>query len=172
MQITNPYIALNTETYINIRQQELATCKKIGYELYCEELFVVRHKTRYSCKSAINFDLDKEIIKHKCEFKFYYNKTDVTSTVLNGGNEILLANWPDDKHIICAINNDIPIKILTYLYVLVNRSVLCNCDIKAGSNFLLESLATCNNADTCLIMYFTVNTAFVNYIDQLTSQKC
>ena len=48
--------------YINIRQQELVTCKKIGYEFYCEDLFVVRHKSRYSCKSAIYFDLDKEII--------------------------------------------------------------------------------------------------------------
>ena len=41
LQITKPYIALNTETYINIRQQELATCKKMGYEFYCEELFVL-----------------------------------------------------------------------------------------------------------------------------------
>ena len=39
LQITKPYIALNTETYINIIQQELVTCKEIGYEFYCEELF-------------------------------------------------------------------------------------------------------------------------------------
>ena len=89
--------------YINIRQQELVTCKKIGNELHCEELFVVRHKSRYSCESAISFDLDKEIIKQNCEFKFYYDKTDVTPTVLNGGNEIILANLPDDKHINCTI---------------------------------------------------------------------
>ena len=63
-----------TQMYISIRQQELATYKKIGYEFYCEELFVIRHKSRYSCKSAIYFDLDKEIIKQNCEFKFYYNK--------------------------------------------------------------------------------------------------
>ena len=25
--------------------------------------------------------------------------------------KLILANWPDDKHIICTINNDIPIKI-------------------------------------------------------------
>ena len=43
--IKKPYLALNLETYINIHQQELATCKKIGYEFYCEELFVVRHKS-------------------------------------------------------------------------------------------------------------------------------
>ena len=48
LQITKPYIALNTETYMNIKQQELVTCKKIGYEFYCEEPFVVRDKSRYS----------------------------------------------------------------------------------------------------------------------------
>ena len=53
LQITKPYITLNTETYINIRQQELVTCKKIGFEFYCKELFVVRHKSRYSCERTI-----------------------------------------------------------------------------------------------------------------------
>ena len=39
LQIKKPYIALNSETYISLRQQELRTCKRIGYEFYCEELF-------------------------------------------------------------------------------------------------------------------------------------
>ena len=170
--ITKLYIALNTETYINIRQQELATWKKIRYEFYCEAFFVVRHKSRYSCKSTIYFYLDKEIIKQNCEFRFHYNKTDVVPTVLNRGNEIILENWPNDKHIICTINSDIPIKILSHPYILVNRSVLCNCGIEAENNFLLESLAACHDANSNLVIYFTVNTAFVYYIDQLTSQKC
>ena len=142
------------------------TYKKIRYEFYCEELFVDRHKSRYSCKSAIYSDFDKEIIKQNCEFRFYYNKTDVVPTVLDRGNEIILANWPHDKHIICTINNDILIKIPSHLYVLVNRSVLCNCDIKLEKNFLLISLAACHDANSNLVMYFTMNTAFVNYIDQ------
>ena len=142
------------------------TCKKIGYEFYCKEPFVVRHKSRYSCKSAIYFDLDKEIINQNCEFRFYYNKTDVIPTVLDGGNETILPNLSDDKHIICTINNDTLIKILSHLYVLVNRSVFCNCVIEVENNFLLESLATCNDDNSNLMMYFTVNAAFVNYIDQ------
>ena len=73
------------------------------------------------------------------------------------------ANWPDDKHIICTINNDI---IPSHPYVLVNKSVLCNCNINAENNFLLEHLATCHDTDTNLVMYFTVNTAFINYIEQ------
>ena len=32
LQIDRPYIALNSETYICIRQQELRICKRMGYE--------------------------------------------------------------------------------------------------------------------------------------------
>ena len=87
-------------------------------------------------------------------------------TVCNGGNEIILANWPHDKHIICTIKNDITIKIPSHPYVVVNRSVCCNYGIEVENNFLLESLAAGQNANSSLVMYFTVNTAFVNYIDQ------
>ena len=96
LQIDRPYIALNSETYITIRQQELRTCKRIGYEFYCEGLFVVTHKSKYSCKSAIYFDLDPDVIKDSCKIAFYYNRTDITPTVLNGENEVILANWPND----------------------------------------------------------------------------
>ena len=169
LQVDKPYIALNSETYISVRQQELRTCQRIGYKLYCEELFAVKHKSKYSCESMICLDLDPEIIKEDCKFTFYYNKTDIIATVLDGGNEIILANWPNDEHIIYSINNDIPVKIPSYPYVLVNRNVLCNCSIEAENNFLLQSLAACLDSISKLIMYFTVNTAFVNYLDQIGS---
>ena len=111
LHINKPYIALNTETYITLAQQELRSCKKLGNEFYCEELFIVKHKSSYSCESAIYFNLTTDIIRKNCNFDFYYNKTDVTPTVLDGGNEIILANCLNDKHIICNINNDIPVKI-------------------------------------------------------------
>ena len=135
LKIKKPFIALNSETYTNIQQQELATCNRIGYEFYCEALLVVRHKSIHSCESAIYVDLDTEVIKHNCDFVFYFNKSDITLTVLDGGNEIILAFWPDNKHIICTINNDFLIAIPSHPYVLVNRSVLCNCGIEAENNF-------------------------------------
>ena len=92
LQVNKPYIVLNSETYISIRQQELRTCKRIGYEFYCKEHFVVKHKSRYSCESVIYFNLNAKTIKENCKFKFYYNKTDIPPTVLDGGNEIILAN--------------------------------------------------------------------------------
>ena len=69
----------------------------------------------------------------------------------------------ENKHIACNINNDIPVKILSFPYILVNRSVLCNCRIVAENNFLLESLAACHNVESKLM-----NIAFVNYLDNLT----
>ena len=166
LRIKKPYIALNSETYINIQQQELATCKRVEYKFYCEELFVLRHKTILSCDSTIYFDLDTEIIKCNCDFLFYFNKSDITLTVLDGGNKIFLANWPSDKHIICSINNDIPIEIASHPYVLVNRNVLCNCGIETENNYLLKSLAACHDSNSKLIMYFTVNNAFTNYLNE------
>ena len=41
--------------------EELRTCKKIGYEYYCEELFVVKSKSKNSCTSALNFQINKYI---------------------------------------------------------------------------------------------------------------
>ena len=86
--------------------------------------------------------------------------------MLDGGNEIILENWPNDKHIICTINNDLPIKIPSHPYILVNRSVFCNCGIGAENNFLLESLAKCHDSNAKLIMYFIVNSAFTNYSNE------
>ena len=48
---------------------------------------------------------------------------------------------------------------------MVNRNVLCNCGVEAENHFLLKSLAACDNANSKLTMYFTVNTALVNYLD-------
>ena len=114
----------------------------------------------------IYFNLNSETIKENCKFKLYYNKTDIIPTVLDGGNEIILANWPNDKYIICNINNDLPIKKPSHPYVLVNGSVLCNYAVEAENNFLLKSLATCKDTNSKLTMYFMVNTAFVNYLDK------
>ena len=137
----------------------------IGNEFYCEELFIVKHKSSYSCESAIYFNLTTDIIRNNCNFDFYYNKTDVTPTVLDGGDEIILANWPNDKHIICNINSDIPVKIPSHPYVLENRSILCNCGIEADNHHLLESLAAYDKKHTKLTMYFTINLAFTNYLN-------
>ena len=84
LKIEKPYIALKEETYIMLHSQELKMCKIIRYEYYCEELFVIKSKMRYSCASGIYFNLESDVIKANCEFQYYYNKTDIKPTVLDG----------------------------------------------------------------------------------------
>ena len=86
-------------------------------------------------------------------------------TVLDGEDEIILANRHNDKQIICNINNNIQVKIPSHPYVLVNRSILCNCGIDVDNHHLLESIASSDKKITQLIMYFTINLVFTNYLD-------
>ena len=106
-----------------------------------------------------------DIIRNNCHFDFHFNNTEITPAVLDGGDEIILANWPNGKHLICNINNDIPVKIPSHPYVLVNRSILCNCGIEADNHHSLESITPCNKRITKLTMYFTINLVFTNYLD-------
>ena len=48
LQVDRPYIALDSEAYISLRHQKLRMYKNIGYEFYCEELFVVKHRSKCS----------------------------------------------------------------------------------------------------------------------------
>ena len=118
-----------------MQPQELFTCKEIGCEYYCEELFVVKLKSKYRCESVIYFNLSSNIITENCNFAYYFMKTDIKPTVLDGRSEIILANWPNDKHVVCNVNNDIPVKKSSFIYVLVNRSVIFNSGTEAENIF-------------------------------------
>ena len=81
----------------------------------------MKTKSKYSCENTMDFNLNAKTIEENCNFRHYYNKTDITPSVLDRGDEIILENWPNDKHILCNISNDIPIKISSHQYVLVNK---------------------------------------------------
>ena len=51
--IEKPYIAAGKDYYIQLCMTELAVCKNIWYIYYCEELFVVKHKSKHSYMSAL-----------------------------------------------------------------------------------------------------------------------
>ena len=126
------------------------------YEKFIHQLQMYANIIRALSKGYLPISL---LPQHNC----------IKPAVCNGGNEIILTNWPNNKHIECNINNYIPVKIPSFPYVLVNRSVLCNCKIEAENHFLLESLVACHIAESELLMYFMVNTAFVSYLDNLTN---
>ena len=93
VQVTKPYIVVGTEYYIELRMTEMIMCRSIRFNYYCEELFVVKHKSAYGCSSTIFYDMGAKRVTEACEFKYMYNAT-VAPTILDGGKELLLANFP------------------------------------------------------------------------------
>ena len=57
VQVKKPYIAVGSEYYIELRMTEMIMCRSIRFTYYCEELFVVRHKSAYGCAGAIFYDM-------------------------------------------------------------------------------------------------------------------
>ena len=112
LPMDRPYITLNFE-----KHQKLRTCKNIGYEFYCKELFVVKHKSKYNCENVIFFDLGSEIIKENCNLHIMLTKLTSNQQHLMVEIRFILVNWPNNKHIPCNINNDIPVKISSLPYV-------------------------------------------------------
>ena len=81
VQIQKPYLATNQNYYIQMRIQELRMCKSIRYEYYCEELFLVKHRTTPSCEATLFYSDHKEAIIQQCQFKYWQHKS-VTPSVL------------------------------------------------------------------------------------------
>ena len=52
-------------------------------------------------------------------------------------------------------------------YVLVNRSILCNCHMESGLTYLLKSIAFCETASADYTMSFALNLAFLHMIQDL-----
>ena len=92
--------------------------------------------------------------------------------MLDGGFQIILANWPNYKQIMCLHNTNILINIPGHPYILMNRSIFCNSDVEEESNFLLESLAACKGSETKtdLEMHFTINLAFMTYFNDIIEE--
>ena len=162
VRYSKPYIAINKDYYIQLRIQEIRMCKQIRHTYYCEELFLVKHKSKHSCESAIFYKLSKEVVYSVCTFDYYYNTT-VIPSVLDGGTHILLANMLSRKRLVCSQDLHMAQPVPSYPYVLVNRSLLCNCHLESGLTYLLESVGSCTPKSN-FIMYFTINSAFNHFM--------
>ena len=166
VKTSKPYIAFNNDYYIQLCIPELHMCKQIWHTYYCEELFLVKHKSKHSCESAIYYNLTQDIINRFCTFKYFYNTT-IMPSVLDGGPLVLLANMLTPKRLICTYASDMARPVPSHDYVLVNRSMLCNCHMESGLTYLLKSIAFCEDASTDYTMHFALNLAFLHMIQEL-----
>ena len=133
--IEKPYIVAGKDYYIQLCMMELAMCKNIRYIYYCEEFFVVKHKSKHSCESTVFYNLDPHTITENCEFNYMFNAT-VLPVILEGGKEVLLANFHGQRSLKCTSQNGgLAKQILAHTYAVVQREFLCDCqlDLKHAS---------------------------------------
>ena len=85
VRIEKSYIAAGPDYYIQLRISELLMCKSIRHIYYCEELFVIKHKSRHSCVNAIFYNLGPATITKNSKFDYYYNTTVHQSFLMEEG---------------------------------------------------------------------------------------
>ena len=142
---------------------ELIMCKSIRYTYYCEELFVVKHKSKHSCVSTTFYDLGPKMVTKNCHFDYYFNKM-VPPVILEGNNELLLANVHGPRSLQCNSQNDgLPQPATAeHTYAVVPRDILCDYQLDLEHASVLLQLGSCTHSNKTkhLTMEFVVNMGF------------
>ena len=161
VRIEKSYIAAGTDYYIQLRISELLMCKSIRYIYYCEELFVIKHKSRHSCVSAIFYNLGPATVTKNCRFDYYYNTT-VPPVILDGGRGVLLANFHGPRSLKCSsVNGGLAKSAPENTYAVVNREFLCDCELDLEHASVLRQLSSCSKSSSSKMhMKFIINLAF------------
>ena len=171
VRIQKDYIAAGMDYYIQIRMTEMLMCKSIGYIYYCEELFVVKHKSKHSCASAIFYELGPSQVIKNCKFDYLYNET-VPPVILDGGKDILLANFQGPRSLKCtSVNGGLAKPAPEHTYAVVDREFLCDCQLDLEHASVLRQLSSCNRERSSkLVMQFHVNIAFLELLRERSPQ--
>ena len=161
VRIEKSYIAAGTDYYIQLRISELLMCKSIRHIYYCEELFVIKHKSRHSCVSAIFYNLGPATVTKNCMFDYYYNIT-VPPVILDGGRDVLLANFHGPRSLKCSsVNGGLAKPAPENTYAVVNREFLCDCQLDLEHASVLRQLSSCSKSSSSKMhMKFTINLVF------------
>ena len=161
VRIEKSYIAAGTDYYIQLRISELLMCKSIRHIYYCEELFVIKHKSRHSCVSAIFYNLGPATVTKNCKFDYYYNIT-IPPVILDGGRDVLLANFHGPRSLKCSsVNGRLAKPAPENTYAVVNREFLCDCQLDLEHASVLRQLSSCSKSSSSKMhMKFTINLAF------------
>ena len=146
-------------------------CKSIGYIYYCEELFVVKHKSKHSCASAIFYELGPSKVIRNCKFDYMYYET-VPPVILDGGKDILLANFQGPRSLKCtSVNGGLAKPAPEHTYAVVDREFLCDCQLDLEHASVLRQLSSCNRErNSKLVMQFHVNIAFWELLRERSPQ--
>ena len=122
---------------------------------------MIKHRSRHSSVSATFYNLGPTTITQNCKFDYYYNTT-VPPVILDGGRDILLANFHGPRSLQCSsVNGGLAKPAPENTYAVVNREFLCDCQLDLEHASILRQLSSCSKSKSInMHMKFTVNLAF------------
>ena len=111
--------------------------------------------------SAIFYNLGPVTITKNCKFDYYYNTT-VPPVILDGGRDVLLANFHGPRSLKCSsVNGGLAKPAPENTYAVVNGEFLCDCQLDLEHASVLRQLSSCSKSSTSKMhMKFTINLAF------------
>ena len=119
---------------------------------------MAKHANLLTCEIALFYKSSSAHISEVCEFEFSLNKT-VIPSVLDGGDEIDLANLDPDKYVTC--DKQIRHKLNGPSYMMTNSSLLFGCTVRSGLSFMSQDIASCANQSALPSFHYTTNLAFL-----------
>jgi len=161
-----PYIAVNTDHYIQLTTPELSSCRYLGLIWYCEERFLVKHRSKFTCASAVFFQMEDALLRELCEFEYSFNKT-VVPSILDGGRHLVLANMPGQKYLRCFDNvarKPLPSKQSDYM--IIDKETLCGCDVETDLTVIQKTLSSCDNHTEMSPVMYINNAAITLHLDE------
>ena len=134
---------------------------------YCQNSYVLRHRTQHTCESAVYYKMDAKTITKHCQAKFAAN-VEFTPKVLDAGETMVLFNLPRPWILLCGQEKQ-PTEIEFATYKVVDRKEFCECSLTAGSFQLDETLVKCtpeinSEADGRFKSYFAINKIIFDYL--------
>ena len=101
-----------------------------------------------------------------------YNET-VPPVILDGGKDILLANFQGPQSLKCtSINSGLAKPAPEHTYAVVDREFLCDCQLDLEHASVLRQLSSCNKERSSkLVTQFHVNIAFWELLRKRSPQR-
>ena len=111
--------------------------------------------------SAIFYNLGPATVTKNCKFDYYNNAT-VPPVILDGGRDVLLANFHGPRSLKCSsVNGGLAKPAPENTYAVVNREFLCDSQLDLKHASVLRQLSSCSKSRSSKMhMKFTINLAF------------
>ena len=116
--------------------KQLLNCRRFNTTYYCENLFVVKHRSEHMHVSAVDRNETASVINEKCKVE-YCCELQPEPSILDAGNYLLLA-WLSVPFNTFLYKRQIPNPKGSSLYVIIKWTQWCLFSISTGPDYLQE----------------------------------